>query len=126
MVPPSPKDPGGRPKRSTEARVERGGDVGVEGRGVPPVGRRLEVDGDVGPVIGGDGRDQGVGRHLRIDVGRQAERELGRRVGPQDVAAVAQGGQALGAGHLERSGPGLGDEAIGRRFAQQVEPIHAR
>ena len=79
MVPPSPT----RPRRAPEAvhrrpRTSVGRDVGVERRGDPAVGRRLEVDGDVGPFVGGDGRDQRVGRRLRVDVGRQAERELER------------------------------------------------
>ena len=70
MEPPSPTAPGARPKRSLNPGQRRR-DAGVERRRHPALRHPLDVDGDVRPLVGADGRDEGVARRLRVDVGRQ-------------------------------------------------------
>ena len=114
MEPPSPTRPGVAPEALLRDGRQRGGHAGLERRGDPALGGRLHVDGDVRPLVGADGRDQGIGRRLRVDVGRQAQRELQRRRGAQHVAAVARLGQPVGARHLEGGAPGARDEPVDR------------
>jgi len=67
MEPPSPTKPGSRPKRSLETAESVAAMPGSSGGAIHPSAAASMSMVHVRPFVGPDGRDQGIGRHLRIE-----------------------------------------------------------
>ena len=116
IVPPSPKARCRSAERGQRRLLQGGIEPGREGGRVPARPGLPSREGHPGAVgrIGGERRRDGAQRGVGVAGRRDAERELQRGRGPQDVAGAVRRRQPVGTHDAERRPPGVGQDLFDR------------